>query len=199
MCRIFGVGVDKQPKSDWEVMSTLSSADVRLNKDRVAAKPHRRAGLVYKPNGSPYLDNIERELRSVLYEGIGATKTSFNIKDDQYGTRWVVLEDGNFDDLVSSVFTVGNAIVSNGGSKDLLAAVFLYHYKVNTREKLGAAGSNVYWIYTYRRKAFYPFVPSGAQERDRPAELHLAKVMKKIGLHVDASLEDWYGLWGIPF
>ena len=198
MCRIFGVGVDKQPKSDWEVMSTLLSADARLNKDG-AAKPHRRAGLVYKPNGVPYLDNIERELRPVLYEGIGATKTSFNIQEDQHGTRWVVLEDRNFDDLVSSVFTVGNAIVSNGAGKDLLAAVFRYHYKVNTREKPGAADANVYWIYTYRRKAFYPFVPSGPQERDRPAELHLAKAMKKIGLGVDDSLEDWYGLWGIPF
>ena len=56
----------------------------------------------------------------------------------------------------------------------------------------------VYWIYNYKRGAFYPFVPAGGpQQRDSERELRL---QAQIGaeLPVEAQLERWFPLWGIP-
>ena len=75
-----------------------------------------------------FLADIESQLKAVLYTGEGATKTSFDVRDDDQGMRWVVLEDGNFSDLVSSTYTVGNAMGANGASGNLLAAVFELYF-----------------------------------------------------------------------
>ena len=56
----------------------------------------------------------------------------------------------------------------------------------------------VYWIYNYKRGAYYPFVPAGGpQSRDSERELRLRA---QIGneLPVEAELERWFPLWGIP-
>ena len=53
-------------------------------------------------------------------------------------------------------------------------------------------------IYNYKRGAFYPFVPSGgAQQRDNERELRL-KAQIGADLPVEAELERWFPLWGIP-
>ena len=61
-----------------------------------------------------------------------------------------------------------------------------------------AEGKPLYWIYNYKRGAFYPFVPSGGeQQRDSERELRL---QAQIGaeLPVEAQLERWFPLWDIP-
>jgi len=193
------LGGRKRPKSDWSVISTVLSAGPRLRDDgRVS--PGRLGGLIFHPADIPVLNRLDSELRNALYEGPGATRTAFRIEDDPHGTRWVVLEDGDFRELVSSAYTVGNMLGAKGAAEQLLAVVF----SVRLAPEPAAPGerrppSAAYWIYTYRRKAYYPFVPTGDGERDRPAELRLAAQMRRAGITVDRSLEDWFGLWGIPF
>ena len=56
----------------------------------------------------------------------------------------------------------------------------------------------IYWIYNYKRGAFYPFVPAGgAQQRDNERELVL-KAQIGSELPVEAELQRWFPLWGIP-
>ena len=56
----------------------------------------------------------------------------------------------------------------------------------------------VYWIYNYKRGAYYPFVPAGGdQRRDTERELRL-KAQIGNELPVEAELERWFPLWGIP-
>ena len=56
----------------------------------------------------------------------------------------------------------------------------------------------LYWIYNYKRGAFYPFVPAGGeQQRDNERELVL-KAQIGAELPVEQELERWFPLWGIP-
>ena len=60
------------------------------------------------------------------------------------------------------------------------------------------AGKPVYWIYNYKRGAFYPFVPAGGgQQRDSERELRL-KAQIGAELPIEPELERWFPLWGIP-
>jgi len=55
-----------------------------------------------------------------------------------------------------------------------------------------------YWIYNYKRGAFYPFVPGAAdQQRDNEQELRL-KAQIGAELPLEPELERWFPLWGIP-
>ena len=54
------------------------------------------------------------------------------------------------------------------------------------------AGKPVYWIYNYKRGAFYPFVPAaGEQQRDNERELRL-KAQIGTELPIEAELERWF-------
>ncbi len=183
-----------RPRSDWDAISTVARAQARL---RASAEilPGRRAGLVFMPpeeaglGDHAFLGSLAAQLNRVLDEGEAATRTTHSVEDDEHGTRWVILEDGNFEDLTSSVFTVGNAISLNDGAGLLIAAVWGVHYD----------GAAAYWLYTYQRKAFYPFIPRPPDQRDHSGELALSKLMARHGMNVERSTEHWYPLWDIPF
>lgn len=182
-------------------MSTVIKTEAKLQ-SLGEITPSRRAGVIYRNNEeNAFQSNLKSELNDVLYMGEGATKTAFEIEDDDRGMRWVVLEDGNFNDLVSSVYTVGNAIGLNGGADNLLAAVFELYFTGTVEDNTYRSGLRTYWIYRYDRKAFYPFVPTGDSEgeRDRPTEARLGQDLRKHGLAIEKSLTEWMGLWGIPF
>jgi len=137
-------------------MSTVIKAEARLQAAGEIT-PSRRAGVIYRNDDEvTFLRDIKNELNPVLYSGAGATKTAFDVVDDDHGMRWVVLEDGNFEDLVSSVFTVGNAIGANGGADNLLAAVFELYFTGTVEDNTYRSGLRTYWIYRYDRKSFYP-------------------------------------------
>ena len=155
-------------------------------------------------DGVPVLAALSDQLDGILYDGPGATKTAWELKDDDHGMRWAILNDGNFSDLLSSVFTVSNAIKMNGGSQNLLAAVFEFDFSnhaVNHQSMVGSGFVHAYLIYRYDRNSYYPFVPTGetAGERDRETERMLGTAVRGAGLKTENSLSEWLGLWGIPF
>ena len=148
-----------------------------------------KAGLVMNPVETAYFDNLDEELRQLLAISGRATGTRFEITDDDFGTRWVVLDDPDFEDLVSTIHLISETVGDHGFANRLLAAVFSFEFQRRT----------VYWIYNYKTGKFYPFVASGEHERDNAIELRLGEVMKEQKLPVERRLESWYALWGIPF
>ncbi len=60
-------------------------------------------------------------------------------------------------------------LAERGFGPQLLAAVF----------RFDGAKHPVYWIYGYKRGAFWPFVPIGERDRDNAEELELKAKMEK--------------------
>ena len=148
-----------------------------------------RAAIVFQPLATADFDGIVRDMEEVL-RGTGSdVGTTVERRDDEYGYRWMVLSDPDFDDLVVGLNAVSTALVGGGYGERLLCAVFAFR---------DAASRPVYWIYNYKRVAFYPFVPAGgAQQRDNERELRL-KAQIGAEVPVEAELERWFPLWGIP-
>lgn len=148
-----------------------------------------KAGLVFNPVESTFFENLSSEITELLEISRRATDTHSEIMDDTYGTRWVVLADHDFDDLVSVLHLVGEAFTEHGFGDRLIAAVFGFHYKCN----------RAYLIYNIKRGKFYPFVLADEKKRDNGAEMHLGTLMEKENVPIEKNLEQWYALWGIPF
>lgn len=174
--------------ADRDGFFSLVSAAFDL-RGRNALRILNKAGLVMNPAESAYFDNLDAELRQLLDLSGRATGTRFEITDDDFGTRWVVLDDPDFEDLVSTIHLISETVADHGFADRLLAAAFAFEYQRR----------NVYWIYNYKSGKFYPFVASGERERDNATELRLGEVMKEQKLPVERRLESWYALWGIPF
>ena len=186
---------------DWDVISTFLKSETLLQ-NRGELTPARRAGILYSiDNSNEILVNFSKEISSILYEGEGATKTSYEIKKDGEEMIWIILEDGNFTDLVSSTYTIGNAIGSNSDKNNLIAAIFELYLSVKIDENSSRKGVRSYCIYRYDRKAFYPFIPTGDNEgeRDKAAESVLGKDLRDCGLIIEKDFSQWMGIWGIPF
>jgi hypothetical protein len=59
-------------------------------------------------------------------------------------------------------------------------------------------GRSVYFIYNFKRGAYYPFVPTGSDEgRDNSRELQL-KAQLEGELPMEQELTRWFPLWDIP-
>jgi hypothetical protein len=165
----------------------MSTAGVVLESE-LGLKPGR-AAIVFQPLGTADFDAIVTDMEELL-KGTGEDLgTTIEKEDDKFGYRWMILADPDFEDLVVGVNGVSTAIQAGGYGERVLAAVFAFR---------DAQDKPVYWIYNYKRGAFYPFVPGGGeQQRDSERELRL---QAQIGaeLPVEAQLERWFPLWDIP-
>ncbi|MBI4298776.1 MAG: hypothetical protein HY666_03355 [Chloroflexi bacterium] len=181
------LGRSKPTRSRREAIFSITTAEVSLQ-TRFGILPSGRAAVSFKPVEASFFVNMDSEIRELLRISARSTATKYEIKDDGYGYRWVILEDRDFEDLVSIIHLVGETIADNGYEQQLLAAVFGFK----------EGGKDIYWIYNYKRGRFYPFVPEGQQRRDSATELRLRAVIEK-EMPIEPSLERWYALWGIPF
>ena len=151
-------GRRKSVDTFWDSMSSVSQMINGFKRDGESVSPRRQAGVVYRhDDGVPVLAALSDQLDGILYDGPGATKTAWELKEDDHGMRWAILNDGNFSDLLSSVFTVSNAIKMNGGSQNLLAAVFEFdfaNHAVNPKSMVGSGFVHAYLIYRYDRDSY---------------------------------------------
>jgi hypothetical protein len=147
------------------------------------------AGIVFQALATADFEQISKDMVEVV-EGTSADSgTKVETRDDDYGYRWMVLRDPDFDDLVVGVNAVSGALEAGGYGERILCAVFAFE---------DAQKRALYWIYNYKRGAFYPFVPAGGeQQRDTERELRL-KAQVGAELPVEKELERWFPLWGIP-
>ena len=148
-----------------------------------------RAAIVFQPLATADFTAIVTDMEEVLRGAGDDAGTRVDRTDDDFGYRWMILSDEDFEDLVVGVNVVSQALQDGGYGERILCAVFAF------RDDHGAP---VYWIYNYKRGAYYPFVPAGGeQRRDTERELRL-KAQIGSELPVEAELERWFPLWGIP-
>ncbi len=148
-----------------------------------------KAGIVFQPLATADFEGIVRDMEEVVRGAGSDTGTAIEVTDDAFGYRWMVLVDPDFEDLVVGLNAVSTALEAGGYGDRILCAVFAFR---------DGAGKPVYWIYNYKRGAFYPFCPSGgSQQRDTERELRL-KAQIGAELPVEAELERWFPLWEIP-
>jgi hypothetical protein len=181
----------KAPAADR--LFAMTTAHVALETE-LGLRHRQAAGIVFQPLATGDFRAILAETEELLRGAAGDTGTSVESHDDEYRYRWVILRDADFEDLVVSVNTVSTQLQAGGYGDRLLCAVFAF-------EEAGASGSRsgapIYFIYNFKRGAFYPFVPAGKDRRDTERELQL---MAQVGaeLPVEQELDRRLPLWDIP-
>lgn len=180
-------GRSKPVQSQTEKLFAISTARVALEMGP-GMEPGTDAGVVYRPLQSSAFEGAADELTEILELSARETGSTIRRENDDYGFAWVLVQDNDFEDLVATIHMVSLTLQERGFKDQLLAAAFRFD-----RE-----GRPVYWLYNYKRGAFYPFVPNGPNRRDNAAELRYGAIMEK-ELPIEKQTDQWYPMWGIPF
>ena len=144
--------------------------------------------VVFKPLSAAEFVRAENDLQALLEKVTSEYGTKLERESDRYGYEWLVLRDADLSDLVTTAHAVGSELEARGFGPQLLAAAFRFE----------GGKLPVYWIYGYKRGAFWPFVPTGEdQKRDNAEELELKAKLER-ELPVEPDISRWFGLFDAP-
>ena len=147
-------------------------------------------GVVFKPLSAGEFVRAENDLQQVLDGVAGEYGSRLERKSDDFGYEWIVVHDADLEDQVTTVHAVAQGLQEGGFGEQLLAGAFKFEPKFGD-------GGPVYWIYGFKRGAFWPFVPKGKKERDNAEELELKAKLEK-ELPIEQDLSRWFGLFNAP-
>jgi len=183
---ILGVSAeaDATRDADPEDLFGMSTAYVTMEAD-LGYNNAGKAALCFSSVDSTDFGEMVDEVEAILEAGAEETGTTFSQHADDHGYNWVILDDNDPEDLLTSIHFAADTFIDQGYGSRLLAAVFAFD-KSNT--------DHAYWIYSFRRGGYYPFVPKGNHERDNRTEFKLQSVLDgELGIEDDESY--WYPLW----
>ena len=181
------IGRTQLPKTQEDKIFAITTAAITLEAAG-GLEPCRRVGAVFRRLQPGRFTQSNDELHKLL--DVEGKAGAFTIEDstDQYGFQWLVVSGEDFQMMVAALHAVAQSLIDDGYGDLLLAAAFRFQQKDRP----------VYWVYEYKRGAFYPFAPAGGeQQRDNERELVLkAQIGKE--LPVELEMSRWFPLWGIP-
>jgi hypothetical protein len=175
----------KGPAADR--LFAMTTAQVTLETG-LGLKHRETAGIVFQPLGTADFEGILTETEELLRGSAEDTGTEVKSSEDEFGYRWLILRDPDFEDLVVSLNTISVQLQGGGYGDRLLCAVFAFEEKSRP----------IYFIYNFKRGAYYPFVPApGDKARDSERELRL-KAQVGAELPFEEDMARWFPLWEIP-
>ena len=170
-----------------ERLFALSTARVTLETE-LGLKAGGAAAVVFKPLSSGDFQRVGGDIEQLLRASAKDSGSTIERSTDKYGFEWLVIRDPDLEDLVTSAHAVGSELQAQGFGPQLLAAVF----------RFDGGKRPVYWIYGYKRGKFWPFVPSGEdQKRDNAEELELKAKLEQ-ELPIEEDLSRWLALFDAP-
>jgi hypothetical protein len=181
---LFGRKKLSEPKQDQ--LFALSTAAVTLETE-LGLKSAGAAAIAFKPQSSgefrSAFDDVDRLVDAVAQ----SSGSQVERKSDEYGYDWIILRDPDLEDLVTTVHALASELTAQGFGSQLLATTF----------KFDGAAHPVYWIYGFKRGAFWPFVPIDDKKRDNALELEL-KAKLEHELPIEPDLTRWLALFDAP-
>jgi len=173
-----------------ERLFAISTARITLETE-LDLRSTGAAGVCFKALSAGEFVRAENDLQQLLDAVAVESGSKLERHTDEFGFEWLVVRDGDFEDLVTTVHLVASEFESRGFGPQLLAAVFPF-------ERKGFDGGRVYWIYGFKRGAFWPFVPKGEdKERDNAEELELKAKLER-ELPVEQDLSRWFAVFDAP-
>lgn len=194
------LGRTKPVQADLDALFGLPSASLTLQSAAgTACSGH--AGVCFKPPTGQGFADTRTEVMSLLQmdDASGVTSTQ-----DAFGYQWLVMEDADIEALVTRIHLVNATLADEGWGPQLLCSVFgLAAVPTAPSGDAVVVGtgavlpSTAYLVYLFKRGTFYPFVPTGKEQRSTEEELKLRSLVAD-DLAVESDLDRWFPLWDLP-
>ncbi len=148
-----------------------------------------QAGLLFKAgSGESSLLGDADILELLNFE---AEKDSVTMTTDDLGFKWLVIKDPTIDGLVTKIHAANTSLVEHELGPRLLCAVFGFVPRTAPGE------GSVRMVYLLKQGTFYPFAPTGPDQRNNELELRV-KSFLGTDLAIEPDLSRWMALWNLP-
>ena len=181
---LFGKKKLSEPKADQ--LFALATAAVTLDTE-LGLKPAGVGAIAFKPQSSgefrSAFDDVDQLVEAVAKQ----CGSEVERKSDTYGYDWIVVKDPDLEDVVATTHTLASELTAKGFGSQLLAAIF----------RFDGYEHPVYFIYGFKRGAWWPFIPAGEATRDNAKELELKAKLEQ-ELPIEQDLTRWLALFDAP-
>ncbi len=177
-------GRTRIPEGKTDQIFALSTALLDIE-TRLSSTFAGKAAIVLRTVDNSHYDSLEKDVQQVLKLGGADMPVTARHVDDTQGYRWIIFDGKDPEDVINALHLTADMLKEAGYGDSLLAAMFAFD-------------PTWYLIYTYRRAAFYPFVPKLAHARDQSREFRVGETLKPY-MPIEKDPERWYALWDPPF
>src|SRR2546423_8561737 len=126
----------------------MTTAQVTM--ETSAGLKHRNVpGMVFRPLATADFKQIVADAEELLRGAAKDTGTTVETADDEFGYRWVILRDDEFEDLVVAVNVVSSQLEAGGYGDRLSCAVFAFEEE----------GRPIFFPHNFQRRASHPIAP----------------------------------------
>jgi hypothetical protein len=146
------------------------------------------AGLCFKSGSGEATSATDSDLKELLNFEEDA---KVSITTDDLGFKWLVIDDADISSLVTRIHSANTTMVEHGFGPRLLCAVFGF-----VPQNPPGEGS-VRMVYLLKQGTFYPFAPTGNEQRDNELELRIRSFLEE-DLPMEKDLARWMALWNLP-
>jgi hypothetical protein len=181
---LFGKKALSEPKTDrlFALVTTAVTLDTELG-----LKPAGVAAIAFKPQSSGEFRSAFGDVDELVEAVAKQCGSEVERKSDDYGYDWIIARDPQLEDLVATAHTLSSELTAKGFGSQLLAAIF----------RFDGYEHPVYFIYGFKRGAWWPFIPAGESKRDNAKELEL-KAKLEHELPIEQDLTRWLALFDAP-
>jgi hypothetical protein len=178
------LGRSKPAKADLDALFALPGAAVTLEAG-LSLKPTGVGSVCVKPaEGAGFAG-----LREQIDELLNADNDKYTETRDSFGFSWITRQGDPADiqDLVGDLHLVNASLEDAGFGPALLCTLVVF----------SDGGPPVGLVYLYKRGTWYPFAPTGKDQRDNSRELQLRATIGS-DLKIEPDLSRWFPVWGAP-
>ncbi len=148
-----------------------------------------QAGLCFKAGSGETANTTDEDIKQLL--NFDEAASDVTLTTDRFGFRWIVIHDTDIATLVTRIHGADTSLVDNGLGPRLLCAVFGFVPKTPPGD------GPVRLVYLLKQGTFYPFAPTGDEQRDNELELRVRSFLDK-DLPIEKDLSRWMALWEVP-
>jgi hypothetical protein len=182
------LGRTKQVEPKLDNLFALPTAALTLQSE-LDLVTSGEGGLCFKAGSGESTITTDDELKELLNFNEGDNKVT--ITTDELGFKWLVIDDADISSLVTRIHGANTTMVEHGLGPRLLCAVFGFVPQTPPGE------GSVRMVYLLKQGTFYPFAPTGKEQRDNELELRVRSFLED-DLVMEKDLARWMALWDLP-
>ena len=110
---------------------------------------------------------------------------------------WIILDDNNFNELISSTFTVVNAISQEISSESVMGLIFPMFIENKDNLNYLDPEQKLYLVFNENPPGYYPLVYKN-ETRQPIAEIELFDQVKNSGIRFNKDQRKWFSVDKIP-
>lgn len=179
-------GRRRPARPDLDAIFGLPSAAITLSAS-LGFEPTGSGAVAFRvPEGRAFAE-VQAEIEALL---AASGNPAVEVTADQYGYTWLVVRTDPPDvaALVTHLHAVNLSLQDTGFGPQLLCSLIAFR---------GPGDRSLAMVYLFKQGSFYPFAPTGGQQRDTVLEMQVRDLVRD-DVVTEKQLSRWFPVWGAP-